>query len=847
MNIVHKIRIDLSRRGQPERIDVVQGDSMSRSIAIKLYDNGVAYEVPETTSILQIAYCKPDKTGGLYDKLPSGETACTFAGNTVTAILHPQMFTAAGMVHCELRMLDNAGTQLTTFRWIMNVAGSVVNEMNSEDYYNFSVVSILSINNLTPNGKGELHLAAEDIPAYPANIPAFEGSIDNALDTLGLAVFHGQLGSFKSALENYARTDDIVGLPILDTVSKKYGKMAISGAKEEMNGDRNFFEVPTCGRIGEMIRDAVGDRIEAVGDGKSDDTQVIQNAINNLGYVYLPVGIYRTTQPLEFNKDNIQFRCEGTILYQGEACAIRSEGRNQKIYVNKLQAPSGTALLVESNTAKVTVNDYTINDITAGVNGVHIRIPKDANTGTSDHNAVTYCNFRVGHVYVKNENASVKTCCVLAECLKGEGYINENHFWATKLTGADVGIKLYSADGCKVLSGYGVNEEIFHTASLEGLSGREGCIVLDRTTGNEFKRFRCSSAENNNARKIIVFRGLCVRNDIYHNNMVLSQIGHEEIDPTSIKNMLHSTFFKLPSTYHVNGDGDVEINGLGVCYHANTDNRHKIEYGTIGADLVLDPKYFDGEIPEHIYIKETATDLKDKTVVIGKVFSNMASSVRGKSFTIYCPSANAAPKEFVDEKGDIVIDNSNGEIVGKYIGVRCLGLAQGSTTASQKYVWEVTVKDETPLTLRKSIDDLNAGKLDSSRLEQAINMALAKAKESGEFKGETGAQGPQGIQGIQGERGAQGEQGPRGEQGVQGEQGIQGPKGDPGEKGDAGAQGVQGEKGEPGIQGPQGEQGPQGNPGYTPVKGKDYFTPADKEELVSALIAAFPKYNGEVV
>lgn len=35
--------------------------------------------------------------------------------------------------------------------------------------------------------------------------------------------------------------------------------------------------------------------------------------------------------------------------------------------------------------------------------------------------------------------------------------------------------------------------------------------------------------------------------------------------------------------------------------------------------------------------------------------------------------------------------------------------------------------------------------------------------------------------------------------------------------------------------------------GKTPIKGEDYFTEADKTEMVSAVIAALPKYNGEVV
>lgn len=89
--------------------------------------------------------------------------------------------------------------------------------------------------------------------------------------------------------------------------------------------------------------------------------------------------------------------------------------------------------------------------------------------------------------------------------------------------------------------------------------------------------------------------------------------------------------------------------------------------------------------------------------------------------------------------------------------------------------------------------------LQVTTLEDGINTALAKAKESGEFKGEKG------------------------------DPGEQGPKGDPGETGPQGPQGEQGEKGETGEQGPQGEQGPagpQGEPGadapvdtYLPLAG----------------------------
>ena len=62
-------------------------------------------------------------------------------------------------------------------------------------------------------------------------------------------------------------------------------------------------------------------------------------------------------------------------------------------------------------------------------------------------------------------------------------------------------------------------------------------------------------------------------------------------------------------------------------------------------------------------------------------------------------------------------------------------------------------------------------------------------------------------------------------------------KGDKGDKGEPGIQGIQGETGAPG---PKGDKGDTGADGHTPVKGTDYFTEADKQELVTAVIAALP-------
>lgn len=53
-------------------------------------------------------------------------------------------------------------------------------------------------------------------------------------------------------------------------------------------------------------------------------------------------------------------------------------------------------------------------------------------------------------------------------------------------------------------------------------------------------------------------------------------------------------------------------------------------------------------------------------------------------------------------------------------------------------------------------------------------------------------------------------------------------------------------KGEKGDKGDPGEPGPEGPAGYTPVRGTDYWTAADQSAIVNDVLAALPKYAGEV-
>ena len=81
-----------------------------------------------------------------------------------------------------------------------------------------------------------------------------------------------------------------------------------------------------------------------------------------------------------------------------------------------------------------------------------------------------------------------------------------------------------------------------------------------------------------------------------------------------------------------------------------------------------------------------------------------------------------------------------------------------------------------------------------------------------------------------------GANGQNGKDGIDGKDGSIGPQGPEGPKGDNGLPGTNGKDGAPGTPGKDGKNGTEGAPGkdgHTPVKGEDYWTTSDKQEIVN--------------
>lgn len=181
----------------------------------------------------------------------------------------------------------------------------------------------------------------------------------------------------------------------------------------------------------------------------------------------------------------------------------------------------------------------------------------------------------------------------------------------------------------------------------------------------------------------------------------------------------------------------------------------------------------------------------------------------------------------------------------------------------------------------------DVGALAANELSGAVDDALAQAKASGEFdgpKGEKGEKGDTGAQGLQGEPGVSPTVEITGIASTTGQNGnkikitdadgvvhvadvYDGARGSNGVSPTfeilsksatetspratkitiTGAQGSQTATiydGATGPEGPAGPAGANGQPGYTPVKGTDYYTAADKTEMVNLVLAALPTWMG---
>lgn len=143
MRVIHRVNLDMYKRGIMPRVDIVQGDTYSRVLEVHLYVNRMPWQVPQDTNIC-VGYRKPDGTDGVYDTLEDGTIAGTVEGNVVSVILAPQMLSVPGTVIANIMFQDLQLNQIGTFPIAIGVAESLTQCQNSHGYYHYTTLDSIN-------------------------------------------------------------------------------------------------------------------------------------------------------------------------------------------------------------------------------------------------------------------------------------------------------------------------------------------------------------------------------------------------------------------------------------------------------------------------------------------------------------------------------------------------------------------------------------------------------------------------------------------------------------------------------------------------------------------------------
>ena len=206
---VQTINLDMSLRDPTPRVVAKQGDAGSRKIMIKLYDNGIPANInnqiaPSGTEQKGVVrFCKPDGTGGIYDKTEDNLPACILGGDNITVRLAEQMLTRPGDVVADVAIICG-NTVISTFNFVVHVqATPAAGVTASNNYYNYQ--SLADINQAIDDAKAA---AAGAVKSINGSKPDSNGNVNVVA---GVAKVNGKTGNVSIAANAYATCSTSAG------------------------------------------------------------------------------------------------------------------------------------------------------------------------------------------------------------------------------------------------------------------------------------------------------------------------------------------------------------------------------------------------------------------------------------------------------------------------------------------------------------------------------------------------------------------------------------------------------------------------------------------------------------
>lgn len=362
--VTDKIRVNIVHgTSVPPRVKCEQYDGdCTRQIEATVYNGDVLYTIPSEVRRIVISGLKPDNTGFSYD--------CTWSGTKVLFSLMRQMTVVAGSVPCNISFFDGSNNQVSSAVFVLDVEAAALPSdvvVSSNDFQTF--VDYVQAANLywqysksyavgntgirsgenTDNSQYYAHLAR----MYKGS-PLTAATASAMTDRTRVYVYTGSEGGYNNG-HWYYYNDSVWA----------------DGGVYNAQGQQTDAELITSDIAADAK--AVGDRIKwyvtpemygAKGDGITDDTLAIQNALDNNKEVHLFPKTYKISS-IVLHSYNVlqgcgQFSVLDTSITNGSDYVITTDNIAINVVIRdlKIKCNSNTNSGGGGNGIRMVVTDY---------------------------------------------------------------------------------------------------------------------------------------------------------------------------------------------------------------------------------------------------------------------------------------------------------------------------------------------------------------------------------------------------------------------------------------------------------------------------------------------------------
>lgn len=265
----------------------------------------------------------------------------------------------------------------------------------------------------------------------------------------------------------------------------------------------------------------------AVGDGETDDTIAIGNAIAGSLTENKPlvlVHTYLTASGITITNDNVQFYCYGEIKYTGTGYAVTLCGQFNTVHINKLTARNGSGMLITPNEKPAYMLDVQINILRASLYGIKIKDYVDPLDPANHRFGVLYDRIKVNRIRVDGTGAH-------ALDFDSDYFIGEINL--------DIELIDIATDWAvyAVGRGDGINALRFDRLAMEG---NMDCIYLDGVHASVFNNLRYSETVNAYHRDFLTMKNACFAN--IFNGTANLRYSAVDVSDISSSHLLYCTF-----------------------------------------------------------------------------------------------------------------------------------------------------------------------------------------------------------------------------------------------------------------------------------------------------------------